>query len=139
MHLICKYQYYDTFNYIVDKCEHKKGTVGTEEFKLVKGDIDIEGGAKDEEIKINYIAFDNKRKTPFNYLLHGVLYNKSNDKTNVLNEFTKDLIKKTIIEHRRIIFNGNGYSDEWVKEAEKRGLLNIKSTPEAIPLLSLWN
>ena len=46
----------------------------------------------------------------------------------------KDLIKKTIIEHRRIIFNGNGYSDEWVKEAEKRGLLNIKSTPEAIPL-----
>ena len=95
MHLICKYQYYDTFNYIVDKCENKKGTVGTKEFELENGDIDIEGGAKDEEIKINYIAFDNKRKTPFNYLLHGVLYNKSNDKTNVLKEFTKDLIKKT--------------------------------------------
>ena len=97
MHLICKYQYYDTFNYIVDKCENKKGTVGTEKFELVDGDIDIEGGAKDEEIKINYIAFDNKRKTPFNYLLHGVLYNKSNNKTNVLKEFTKDLIKKTNI------------------------------------------
>ena len=98
MHLICKYQYYDTFNYIVDKCENKKGTVGPEDFKLVVGNIDIEGGAKDEEIKINYIAFDNKRKTPFNYLLHGVLHNKSNDKTNVLNEFTtKDLIKKTNI------------------------------------------
>ncbi len=43
-----------------------------------------------------------------------------------------DLIKKTIIEHKRIIFNGNGYTDEWVKEAEKRGLLNLKSTPEAL-------
>ena len=44
-----------------------------------------------------------------------------------------NLIKKTIIEHKRIIFNGNGYDDSWVKEAEKRGLLNLKSTPEALP------
>lgn len=43
------------------------------------------------------------------------------------------LIKKTISEHKRIIFNGNGYDDSWVKEAEKRGLLNLKSTPEALP------
>lgn len=43
------------------------------------------------------------------------------------------LIKETIINHKRIIFNGNGYDDEWVKEAEKRGLLNLKSTPEALP------
>ena len=42
------------------------------------------------------------------------------------------LIRKTIREHKRIIFNGNGYDDAWVKEAEKRGLLNIKTTPEAI-------
>ncbi len=35
--------------------------------------------------------------------------------------------------HKRIIFNGNGYSDEWVKEAEKRGLPNLKTTPEALP------
>ena len=42
------------------------------------------------------------------------------------------LIRKTIHEHKRIIFNGNGYDDAWVKEAEKRGLLNIKTTPEAI-------
>ncbi len=45
----------------------------------------------------------------------------------------KGLIKKTIQEHKRIIFNGNNYSDEWVKEAEKRGLLNLKTTPEALP------
>ena len=44
-----------------------------------------------------------------------------------------NLILKTIKEHKRIIFNGNGYDDSWVKEAEKRGLLNLKSTPEALP------
>ncbi|MBQ1434116.1 MAG: glutamine synthetase type III, partial [Ruminococcus sp.] len=44
-----------------------------------------------------------------------------------------DLIKNTIKDSKNIIFNGNGYSDEWVVEAEKRGLLNLKSTPEAIP------
>lgn len=43
------------------------------------------------------------------------------------------LIKDTIIKHKRIIFNGNGYDDSWVKEAEARGLLNLKSTPEALP------
>ena len=43
-----------------------------------------------------------------------------------------DLILKTIREHKRIIFNGNGYDDSWVKEAEKRGLYNLKSTPEAL-------
>lgn len=50
-------------------------------------------------------------------------------------DFTSELnslIRKTIREHKRIIFNGNGYNDAWVKEAEKRGLLNIKTTPEAL-------
>lgn len=50
-------------------------------------------------------------------------------------DFTSELntlIRKTIREHKRIIFNGNGYDDAWVKEAEKRGLLNIKTTPEAL-------
>ncbi len=42
------------------------------------------------------------------------------------------LVKKTIKEHKRIIFNGNGYDDAWIKEAEKRGLLNLKTTPEAL-------
>ena len=43
------------------------------------------------------------------------------------------LIKKTFTEHQRIIFNGNGYDDAWVTEAEKRGLCNLKSTAEALP------
>ena len=44
-----------------------------------------------------------------------------------------DLVRKTVREHRRIIFNGDGYSDEWKAEAERRGLLNLKSTVEALP------
>ncbi|MBQ8498097.1 MAG: glutamine synthetase III [Clostridia bacterium] len=46
-----------------------------------------------------------------------------------------DLIVQTIRKHKRIIFNGNGYDEAWVKEAEKRGLLNLRSTPDAIPYL----
>ena len=47
-----------------------------------------------------------------------------------------DLIKEYLTEHQRIIFNGNGYSDEWVAEAERRGLPNIKSMIEAAPTLT---
>jgi len=47
----------------------------------------------------------------------------------------KELIAKTFKEHKRILFDGNNYSEEWVTEAEKRGLLNLKSAPEAIPYL----
>ncbi len=43
-----------------------------------------------------------------------------------------DLIKNTIKEHKRIIFNGDGYDEAWVKEAEKRGLYNFKTTPDAL-------
>ena len=43
------------------------------------------------------------------------------------------LVKELLKKHRRIIFNGNGYTDEWVAEAEKRGLYNLKSLPEAMP------
>ncbi len=49
------------------------------------------------------------------------------------NEALEELIRRTIREHKRIIFNGNNYSDEWVKEAEKRGLLNLKTTADALP------
>ena len=48
-------------------------------------------------------------------------------------ESLHELIKKTITEHKRIIFNGNGYDDAWIAEAEKRGLLNLRSTPECLP------
>ena len=47
-----------------------------------------------------------------------------------------DMIKEYLTEHQRIIFNGNGYSDEWVAEAERRGLPNIKSMIEAAPTLT---
>lgn len=47
-----------------------------------------------------------------------------------------DLIKKYATEHQRVVFNGNGYSDEWVAEAARRGLPNIKSMVEAIPALT---
>ena len=46
-----------------------------------------------------------------------------------------DLVKETYKAHKRIVFNGNGYTDAWVEEAAKRGLLNLKSTPEALPYL----
>ena len=45
------------------------------------------------------------------------------------------LLKKTIIDHKRVIFNGNGYTDEWIEEAETRGLYNLVSTPDALPHL----
>ena len=47
-----------------------------------------------------------------------------------------DMIKETISAHKRVIFNGNGYSDEWVAEAEKRGLPNIKCMVDAVPALT---
>ena len=47
-----------------------------------------------------------------------------------------DLIKEYATEHQRIVFNGNGYSDEWVAEAERRGLPNIRSMVDAIPALN---
>ena len=65
--------------------------------------------------------------------------------TQVLNEFYEvlsvaedfnsalhNLIRETIKKHKRILFNGNGYDDKWIEEAEKRGLSNLKSTPDAI-------
>ncbi len=48
----------------------------------------------------------------------------------------EELLRKTIRNHRRILFNGDNYSEEWVKEAEQRGLLNIPSTNEALPRLT---
>ncbi|MGM9615613.1 MAG: glutamine synthetase III [Oscillospiraceae bacterium] len=44
-----------------------------------------------------------------------------------------DLIHEIVVENKRIVFNGNGYDDAWVKEAEARGLLNLRTTPDALP------
>ncbi len=57
------------------------------------------------------------------------------EKADDFNSSIHNLIKRTIKEHKRIIFNGNGYDDSWIEEAEKRGLLNLKTTPEALPCL----
>ena len=46
-----------------------------------------------------------------------------------------DVVKESYGKHRRVVFNGNGYSDEWVKEAERRGLANVKSSPDALQTL----
>ena len=56
---------------------------------------------------------------------------KADDFTTEINK----LVKETIRDHGHIIFNGNGYSEEWEKEAEKRGLLNLKSTVDALPVM----
>ena len=50
-----------------------------------------------------------------------------------MNETIHNLICRVIKDHKRIIFNGDGYSEEWVKEAERRGLLNLKTTADALP------
>ena len=49
-----------------------------------------------------------------------------------MDEAVRALVKRAILKHKKVIFNGNGYSDEWVQEAEKRGLYNLKSTPDAL-------
>ena len=52
-----------------------------------------------------------------------------------LNETVYSLIRETVRDHKRIIFNGNGYEDEWLREAEKRKLLNYRTTPDCVPHL----
>lgn len=51
---------------------------------------------------------------------------------NQMTEAIHALVKRAILKHKRVIFNGNGYTDAWVEEAQKRGLYNLKSTPEAL-------
>ncbi len=55
------------------------------------------------------------------------------EKAEDFNAALHELIKRTIRDHKRIIFNGNGYDDAWIAEAEKRGLLNLKTTADAMP------
>ena len=58
--------------------------------------------------------------------LEGVEKDKLNDKI-------AEVLKETLVAHKRVLFNGNGYTDEWVAEAAKRGLPNLKSLPDALP------
>ncbi len=57
------------------------------------------------------------------------------EKASDFNSALQTLVKETISAHKRVIFNGNGYDEAWVVEAEKRGLLNLKATPDALPYL----
>ena len=57
------------------------------------------------------------------------------EKASDFNAALHDLIYKTVKDHKRIIFNGNGYNDEWIDEAVKRGLSNYKTTPDCMPHL----
>lgn len=66
-------------------------------------------------------------------VLSGFYEELKNTPADDLEQAVHEWIKKTVKEHKRVIFNGNGYTDEWVEEAEKRGLYNLKSTPEALP------
>ena len=57
------------------------------------------------------------------------------EKADDFNTELHNIIKETVVSHKRIIFNGDGYSDEWKQEAKRRGLLNLASTVDALPLL----
>ena len=57
------------------------------------------------------------------------------EKAENLNETVYSLIRETVRDHKRIIFNGNGYEDEWLREAEKRKLSNYRTTPDCVPHL----
>ncbi len=76
---------------------------------------------------------------PANTILNTIVADVLNEMADILEQATDfdlavhDLIKKTLTDHQRIIFNGNGYAEEWVEEATRRGLPNIKSMVEAIP------
>lgn len=58
------------------------------------------------------------------------------EKAKDVNKEAAAIIKEAVVKHGRVIFNGNGYSEEWVKEAKKRGLPNIKSTVEALKYMN---
>lgn len=58
------------------------------------------------------------------------------EKTKNINKEAAAIVKEAVVEHDRIIFNGNNYGDEWVKEAKKRGLPNIRSTVEALAAMA---
>jgi glutamine synthetase len=91
------------------------------EFRMVGSKLSIAG----PNMVLNTIVADELSK-------FADILEEAGDFTAELNKLLKDTVKN----HKRIIFNGNNYTDEWVEEAEKRGLLNLKSTPESIPYFS---
>ena len=80
----------------------------------------------DPNIMLNTAVADTLAQ--FNESLEGVEPEKMEDAV-------RELLRRTIKDHKRILFDGDGYTEEWVKEAESRGLLNLPSTPVALPYL----
>ena len=79
---------------------------------------------------------------PPNVVLNAIVAEAFSDACDILekadnfDEAVHDLIKQQASEHQRIVFNGNGYSDEWIEEAERRGLPNIRNMVDAVPALT---
>ena len=90
------------------------------EFRMLGSSLSIAG----PNVVLNTAVAESLRQ--FYEALQDVSYDK-------MEEAVHTLVKDTLKTHKKIIFNGNGYSEEWVKEAAKRGLPNLKSTPEALP------
>lgn len=88
------------------------------EFRMVGSDMSVSAA----NVVINTIVADALKD-------FADVLEKSTDKDAAVSE----LIRKSYAEHKRIVFNGNNYSDEWVAEAKKRGLLNLKTTVDALP------
>ena len=88
------------------------------EFRMLGSSASISGA----NVVINTAVAESLRQ-------YADILEKSSDFENDLHELIRDVIRK----HKRIIFNGNGYGDEWVEEAEKRGLLNLPTTPDCVP------
>ena len=88
------------------------------EFRMLGSSASISGA----NVVINTAVAESLRQ-------YADILEKSADFENDLHELIRDVIRK----HKRIIFNGNGYGDEWVEEAEKRGLLNLPTTPDCVP------
>lgn len=88
------------------------------EFRMLGSSASVSGA----NVVLNTAVAESLRK-------YADILEKSEDFENDLHE----LIKNVITTHKRIIFNGNGYGEEWTKEAERRGLLNLVSTPDCVP------
>jgi len=88
------------------------------EFRMLGSSISIAG----PNVVLNTIVAESLR-----------IFADSLEKSKDLKADVKELVKETVKKHKRIIFNGNNYAEEWVVEAEKRGLLNLQSMPDCMP------
>ena len=90
------------------------------EFRMLGSSISVSG----PNVVLNTAVAESLRQ------FHEILKDTPAEK---MDDAVHELVKETILLHKKVIFNGNGYTDEWVAEAERRGLPNLKSTPEVLP------